>query len=384
MSNEYNDKSWTERTNWILTVIALALVAILSIGLLCALFIQPQDNDEEAVPKDGAIISETAENGISLMSAKIMPVAYAESGVSALADTAYTLTATVEPDYAGEKEFDWSIKFQSDSSSWASGKTVTDYVTVTPTSDGANTATVECKQAFGEKIIVTCTSRDYAGLSATCTVDYAQRITGMDVTLEGSRTGNRDIPEGEEVTINFTYYGATSSYNVYTVRATATYSDVDTLAESATCTVSFLTSAGANDSHTYFNNHGSSGSMGSYSATYVDEVENAIGKTFSFDNHMFEPYNFRHESGSFVSGEMTKNTTYYKGFSGEELAERYLTQDQNTVLWRVAASVEGKYGSFTREDSYLMYSCPSAACGHRGSHLSLYQRLQRGIQDFLR
>lgn len=289
MSNDYNDKSWTDRTNWILTVIALALVAILSIGLLCALFIRPQEKEEEALPKDGAIISETAENGISLMSAKIMPAVYAANGVSALADTAYTLTATVEPNYEGEKTFDWSVKFQNASSSWAKGKTVTDYVTVTPTSDGANTATV-----------------------------------------------------------------------VYTVSATATYSDVYTLAESATCKVAFLTSAGANDSHTYFNNHGSSGSMGSYSATYVDEVENAIGKTFSFDNHMFEPYNFRHESGSFVSGEMTKNTTYYKDLSGEELAERYLMTDKDTVLWRVAASVEGKYGSFTREDSYLMYSWPAA------------------------
>ena len=182
MNNDYKGSSWSDRFSWIITVIALVLVAILSIGLLCALFIQPQDNDEEAAPKEGAIISETAENGISLMSAKIMPVAYADSGVSALADTAYTLTATVEPNYSGEKEFDWSIKFQNASSSWANGKTVTNYVTVTPTSDGANTATIECKQAFGEKIIVTCTSRDYAGLSATCTVDYAQRITGMDVT----------------------------------------------------------------------------------------------------------------------------------------------------------------------------------------------------------
>ena len=171
MSNDYNDKSWTDRTNWIVTVIALVLVAILSIGLLCALFIQPQDEEEEVVPKDGAILSETAENGVSLTSAKIMPTEYAANGVSALADTAYTLTATVEPNYEGEKTFDWSVKFQSDSSSWASGKTVTDYVTVTPSSDGANTATVECKQAFGEKILVICTSRDYAGLSATCTVD---------------------------------------------------------------------------------------------------------------------------------------------------------------------------------------------------------------------
>ena len=125
-------------------------------------------------------------------------------------------------------------------------------------------------------------------------------------------------------------------------------------------TAPVLTSAGTDDSRTYFDHHGSSGSMGSYSYTRVDEIENAIGKTFSFDNHMFEPYNFRHESGSFVTGEMTKNTTYYKDLSGEELAERYLTQDQGTVLWRVAASVEGKYGSYTREDSYLMYAWPAA------------------------
>ena len=359
MSN-YNDNSWSDKFSWIITVIAMALVAILSIGLLCALFIQPQEDEPEAEPKDGAVISETAEHGVSLMSAKIAPAAYAVNGVSALADTAYTLTASVEPDYAGEKTFDWSIKFEDGSSSWANGKSVTDYVTVTPSSDGADTATVECKQAFGERILVTCTSRDYTRLSATCTVDYAQRITGMDVTLEGSRTGNVAIPEGEEVSIDFTYYGGTSSYNVYTLTATPTYSDVYTLAEGATCKVSFLTSAGADDSRTYFDHHGSSGSMGSYSYTRVDEIENAIGKTFSFDNHMFEPYNFRHESGSFVTGEMTKNTTYYKDLSGEELAERYLTQDQGTVLWRVAASVEGKYGSYTREDSYLMYAWPAA------------------------
>lgn len=155
MSNNYNEKSRADRIRWIVTVIALALVAILSIGLLCALFIRPQAEEEEAVPKDGAIISETAENGISLMSAKIMPMAYAANGVSALADTAYTLTATVEPDYEGD-------------------------------------------------------------------------------------------------------------------------------------------------------------------------------------------------------------TTYYKDLSGEELAERYLLADKDTVLWRVAASVEGKYSTYTRKDSYLMYSWPAA------------------------
>ena len=144
------------------------------------------------------------------------------------------------------------------------------------------------------------------------------------------------------------------------MRATATYSDVYTLAESATCKVSFLTSAGENDDHTYFNGNEVLGSHGYYSRTHNDEVENAIGKTFSFDNHMFEPYNFRHEYSVMEGSSIVNQTEYYADYTGEELAERYLTRDQNTVLWRVAASVEGKYGSFTREDSYLMYSWSAA------------------------
>ena len=161
MSNNYSEKSRADRVRWIVTVISLVLVAVLSVGLLCAIFV-PRDNPtaEATVSKDGAIISEMVEDGVSLMSAKIMPMEYAANGVSALADTAYTLTATVEPDYEGEKTFDWSVKFQSDSSSWASGKTVTDYtvkwgeapehgseevtdyLTVTPESDGSRIASV--------------------------------------------------------------------------------------------------------------------------------------------------------------------------------------------------------------------------------------------------
>ncbi len=53
MSN-YNDNSWSDKFSWIITVIAMVLVAILSIGLLCALFIQPQEDE----PKEQA--AETA------------------------------------------------------------------------------------------------------------------------------------------------------------------------------------------------------------------------------------------------------------------------------------------------------------------------------------
>ena len=105
---------------------------------------------------------------------------YEEYNVSALAETAYTLTATVYPADAANKAIDWSVSFTDASDSWATGKTVTDYVTVTPTSDGALTATVTNLGEFGAQIKVTVTSRDNSAAYASCTVDYAKKIKSIE------------------------------------------------------------------------------------------------------------------------------------------------------------------------------------------------------------
>lgn len=119
---------------------------------------QPADDEqEETADNGGAIIGESVGSGVKVMSAKIAPENYAANGVSAQAETAYTLTATVLPEKASNKAVDWAVSFVNPSSAWATGKTVTDYVTVTPTADGALTANVECLQAFGEQIKVTVT-----------------------------------------------------------------------------------------------------------------------------------------------------------------------------------------------------------------------------------
>lgn len=140
---------------------------------------QPETSDDNG----GAVINERASNGIKLMSARIAPTAYAANGISPQADSAYTLTATITPADANNKAVDWSIAWVNSNSAYASGKTVTNYVTVTPTSDGALTANVECKQAFGEQIKVTATSRDNPAMKAECMVDYAQKITNMSLAF---------------------------------------------------------------------------------------------------------------------------------------------------------------------------------------------------------
>lgn len=188
MNNDYKGGSWSERFSWIITIVAMVLVAILSIGLLCALFIQPKDDKQEDTKQTAVNEQATVMDGEgnAMVSGKTyaMPqrmVFAATAAETATASEGITLTATVSPETADNKTVDWVVSFVNPSSSWASGKTVTDYVTVTPTSDGALTANVSCLKAFGEQIKVTVTSRVNSEAKAECTLDYARRI--LDTAL---------------------------------------------------------------------------------------------------------------------------------------------------------------------------------------------------------
>ena len=86
---------------------------------------------------------------LPLTASKLSSAEYAENGVSAIAESAYTLTATVMPELAENKAVDWSVSFADSSAEWANGKAVTDYVTITPSADGALTASLACIKDFG-------------------------------------------------------------------------------------------------------------------------------------------------------------------------------------------------------------------------------------------
>ena len=198
-----SNKFWTGFLAVLLVLViagTAALVGVLSDGFKNWDKFKPDEEQteqtEETADNGGAIIGESVGNGVKVMSAKIAPENYAANGVSAQAETAYTLTATVLPEKASNKAVDWAVSFVNPSSTWATGKTVTDYVTVTPTADGALTANVECLQAFGEQIKVTVTSRNNADATATCLVDYAERVSGYTLTLSnGGVTISSSDPE---------------------------------------------------------------------------------------------------------------------------------------------------------------------------------------------
>lgn len=116
---------------------------------------------EESAPINAAIT-----NSEHVMLTMSMATTAAEDGYT----KSVTLTATVMPEDAPDKSVDWSI-------AWNEAPTygdnpVTDYVTVTPQSDGSNVATVTCLQPFGtDTIIVTVTTRN-GGYTATARVSY--------------------------------------------------------------------------------------------------------------------------------------------------------------------------------------------------------------------
>ena len=200
---------------------------------------QEQPNDEE--DDGGAVIEEGESNGIKLMSAKISPENYDEYGISPMADTAYQLTATITPENATNKAVDWTIAFVNAESEWATGKTVTDYVTVTPTADGALTANVECLQAFGEQVRVTVTSRDNTAVKANATVDYTEKLSSVKATfgstvLTNGMTKSFDLDASGQPAEVWTFDYTTSAHTIadeYTTTVKISFADGVSAVESA-------------------------------------------------------------------------------------------------------------------------------------------------------
>lgn len=187
----------TSKTKKILMAVSLSLAMILLGGVAGGLLQRHFRWGEEKLKTSetnppsgggGSVLEHVGGNNMKLHLMQLASSEFDAYGVSAAAETAYTLTATVLPADTTNKKVDWSIAFKNASSTWASGKTVTDYVTVTPSADGALTAVVACLQPFGEQIKVTVTSQDNAEAKAEVSVDYVKRLTGAGLSIGGNNT----------------------------------------------------------------------------------------------------------------------------------------------------------------------------------------------------
>ncbi len=113
-------------------------------------------------------------------------LAASTTSATSTATVSKTITATVLPVDAPDKSVDWSIE-------WCTpieGKEVTEYLTVTPESDGSLTATITAYKGFeGASAYVTATTR-VGGFTATCLVAYDGAPESLSFNYNGKEVKN--------------------------------------------------------------------------------------------------------------------------------------------------------------------------------------------------
>lgn len=163
-----------------ITFLAVLLIGVSIFGAFASLYnasspetvVSVEDVSEQIINIKNDITS----SRISLSSSEAFSASDTGNSISK------TITATVLPEDAPDKSVDWSISWITPISDDA---VATDYVTVTPDSDGSTTATVTCYKGFeGASIRVTATTR-VGGYTAGCVVTYDGAPTKMTFECNG-------------------------------------------------------------------------------------------------------------------------------------------------------------------------------------------------------
>ena len=162
----------SDKVKWI---ISFLLIFVLLAGMIGAwvMLLKPEN---EAPQQEEEVIEEergTAEVKSVALAMKAAPAA--NGGVSK------TLTATVYPSDARNKAVDWTLEWLDTEKA----DTLSEYLTLVPSSDGANTATLTCLQAFEGEALVTVTTRE-GGYIDTCRVVFVGDPTSLFVSCDAT------------------------------------------------------------------------------------------------------------------------------------------------------------------------------------------------------
>ncbi len=162
MNNELQEHKTSDKIKWILTLIAFILVGIILVGIILGWF---EKTDKSEKQDDNQIVVTPQESQSTMRLNASRATANGNS---------YTITATVTPSDATNTNINWTIAWKNGSSSWANGKNISDYITFT---FDESSATVTLRSAFGEQAIITAASESNPEATATCTVDYVERLS---------------------------------------------------------------------------------------------------------------------------------------------------------------------------------------------------------------
>ena len=356
MPRNNNNNTLKQVAAFLLVIILLAVIGVGTwIGVVTNGFRDWSGFTGPSEPAEGEQVSGVTDgdgNEMQSGEAYALPAAmvYAvPTAQSATASEGITVTATVLPETAVNKNVMWAVRFANASSAWATGKTASDYVTVTPDAENSRIATVVCNEAFGEQIILTVASVADPTKMASCTIDYAQSITDVSVKI-----GNVDVNLGgeTEVTVDI---GHNNIDRGGVIAIEYTMSEVYTIAVDAdfTETLSFITDDVDKDNFTQTYPSGTTSS--SY---HNDAIEDAEGKTLYFDQRMFDAYNFYYTSANYATGDYTGTTTYFRDLDVSRIESIFNTTGycRDKVLWTVQLSIVSEYQTITLESDIIWAS----------------------------
>lgn len=240
MKNELNQHKNSDRVKWWLTLIAFLLVGATIAGMLLG-YLTPrtvekdpinQEQQEANLDNGGLKVSQSVNNGMSLMSVKLMSAEYETYGVTNSAESAFVLNATISPDSAANQGVSWNAFWLGANSGFSQDKVVSDYVTITPQENGTSLM-IECLAPFGDTIVVEAVSQDNPDIKAFCELDYAQKVLGATVNIGNIPVVLDGITEVQyEVSPAVTGMGGVITANVET-------NDVYTIAQNFTTTITF-------------------------------------------------------------------------------------------------------------------------------------------------
>ena len=148
-------------------------------------------------------MSENEINGLSLQAYALSEEEYAENGVSEKAENAVKIKVNFAPANTTDKTIHASLSFKNTESTWASGKTVSDYVTA---SVNKQEILLTCVEAFGSQIVLRIDTNT-PEVFATVSVDYVCRPTSINFDiLQVEHRGSSWLPV-ETTKPKFTHSG---------------------------------------------------------------------------------------------------------------------------------------------------------------------------------
>ena len=212
---------------------AVLLIAALVLSVLTKGFTDWRFGKELPVSESldsNIVITPQESDGTMTLSVMRAPEHTVDNGSETL-----TITATVFPDNSADNTgLDWRMAFKTPTSAWATGKTLSDYMTLTPSGTdvaGSKTVSVKCLKPFGEQIVITATSQDNPEVTASCTADFAQRVESATLKF-----GDLNVNLGGDTNVKWELNPNGTGVGGVT-NVTMEKSDVYTLTEDFTYTV---------------------------------------------------------------------------------------------------------------------------------------------------